>query len=85
MYVEKGASNVYADLGSPDAEAMQRKAMLVVRISDVISAKVLGLPQASAVMGIEASCLSAWLKGHFRDVDEAALHACLRHIEMPPH
>lgn len=85
MHVEKGASNVYADLDTPDADAMQRKAMLVVRISDVISAKALGLTQASAVMGTEASCLSAWLKGNFRDADEAVLHACLCHLEMPPH
>lgn len=64
---------------------MQRKAMLIVRISDGISAKGLGLTHASAVMGIEAFCLEAWLKGHFRDADEAVLHACLRHLEMQPH
>lgn len=83
--IEEDSQNVYADLGCADADAMQRKAMLVVRISDVISAKALGLAQASAVMGIEALCLEAWLKGHFRDADEAVLHACLRHLEMQPH
>jgi len=82
MHVEKGASNVYADLDTPDADAMQRKAMLVVRISDVISTKALGLAQALALMGIEAFCLEAWLKGHFRDADETVLHACLHHLEI---
>lgn len=77
MHVPKGVSSIYADLGTPDADAMQRKARLVVRISYVISAKVLGFTQASAVMGIEAPCLSAWLKGHFLDAEEAVLHVCL--------
>ncbi len=62
MHVEKISSNAYADLGTPHANTMQRKAMLVVRISDVISA------------------LEAWLKGHFRDADEAVVHACLLHL-----
>ena len=52
MHVEKGSSNAYADLDTPDADAMQRKAMLVMRIIDVISAKALGLAQASALMEI---------------------------------
>lgn len=83
--IEEGSRNTYADLGCVDADVMQRKAMLVVRISDAISAKALGLDQASAVTGIEASCLESWLKGDFRQTDEAVLHACLRHLEMPPH
>lgn len=83
--IEEGSQNVYGDLDCAVADAMQRKAMLVVRISDVISAKALGLAQASAVMGIEALCLEAWLKGQFRDADEAVLHACLLHLEMQPH
>lgn len=57
--IEEGSKNLYADLGCADAEAMQRKAMLVMRISDVISAKALGLAQASMVMGIDAFCLEA--------------------------
>ena len=85
MHVEKGSSNAYADLDTPDADAMQRKAMLVMRIIDVISAKGLGLAQASAVVGIEALCLEAWLKGHFRDADETVLHACLHRLEVQLH
>lgn len=83
--IEEGSKNLYADLGCADADAMQRKAMFVVRISNIISAKALGLAQASAVMGIETLCLEAWLKGHFRDADEAVLHACLHRLEMLPH
>ncbi|PKQ38994.1 transcriptional regulator [Pseudomonas sp. YY-1] len=83
--IEEGSPNVYADLGCTDADAMQRKAMLVVRISDAISAKSLRLAQAARVMGIEAFCLEDWLKGHFRDADETLLHACLCHLEMQPH
>ena len=64
---------------------MQRKAMLVMRIIDVISAKALGLAQASALMEIEASCLEAWLRGHFRDTDETVLHACLHLLEIQRH
>lgn len=83
--IEEGSRNIYADLGCADADVMQRKAMLVVRIGDAISAKALGLDQASAVTGTEVSCLEAWLKGNFRHADEAVLHACLRHLEMQPH
>ncbi|MGO0633824.1 XRE family transcriptional regulator [Pseudomonas sp. SAR267] len=83
--IEEGSKNLYADLGCADAEAMQRKAMLVMRISDVISAKALGLAQASMVMGIDAFCLEAWLKGHFRDADETVLNACLHRLEIQRH
>ena len=82
--IEEGSRNIYADLGCADADVMQRKAMLVVRISDAITAKALGLDQASTVTGIGASCLASWLKGDFRHTDEAELHACLRHLEMQP-
>ena len=85
MHVEKGSSNAYADLDTPDADAMQRKAMLAMRIIDVISAKALGLAQASALMEIEASCLEAWLRGHFRDTGETVLHACLHLLEIQRH
>ena len=83
--IEEGSQNVYADLGCANADAMQRKAILIVRISDVTSAKGLELAQASAVMGIEALCLESWLKGRFREADEAVLHTCLRNLEMQPH
>ncbi|EJN6724084.1 TPA: XRE family transcriptional regulator [Pseudomonas aeruginosa] len=83
--IEEGSKNLYADLGCADADAMQRKAMLVMRISDVISAKALGQAQASGLMGIEVFCLEAWLKGHFRDADETVLHACLHRLEIQPH
>jgi len=76
--IEEGSQNVYADLGCVNADAMKRKSMLIVRISDVISAKELGLAQASAVMGIGALCLGSWIMGHFRGADEAVLHTCLR-------
>lgn len=32
--IEEGSQNIYTDLGCADADAMQRKAMLVVRIGD---------------------------------------------------
>lgn len=80
--IEEGSQNAYADLGCADAELMRRKAMLVVRIGDAISAKALGLDQASAVTGVEASCLEVWLKGDFRHTGEAVLNTCLRHLEM---
>ncbi|MHA7114884.1 XRE family transcriptional regulator [Pseudomonas promysalinigenes] len=83
--IEEGSQNIYTDLGCVDADAMQRKAMLVVPIGDAIAAKALGLDQASAVTGTEVSCLEAWLKGDFRHADEAGLHACLRLLEMQPH
>ncbi|WP_315292184.1 XRE family transcriptional regulator [Ectopseudomonas oleovorans] len=80
--IEEGSQNVYADLDCADADVMQRKAMLVVQISDAISTNALGLDQVAAVMGIKASCAEACLKGDFRHADEALLKACLRNLEM---
>ena len=80
--IEEGSKNVYADLGCTDADAMQRKAMLIVRLSDAIAAHALRLDQVSAMTGVEAFCLESWLKGDVRHTDEAELHACLRHLEM---
>jgi predicted XRE-type DNA-binding protein len=82
--IEEGSQNIYADLCCADADVMQRKAMLVVRISDAITAKALGLDQASTATGIGASRLASWLKGDFRHTDEAELDTCLRHLEMQP-
>jgi len=41
--IEEGSQNVYTDLSCANADAIQRKTMLIVRINDFISAKGLVL------------------------------------------
>lgn len=53
MFIEMGGRNVYADLGIPDADAMQRKATLVSRIGELMDSKALAPAQAAALLGMD--------------------------------
>lgn len=77
MQITESTGNVFADLGLPDAEAMLRKATLVVRISERLQST---LPKA-AYPGINFSHIEAWQKGHFRDVTEEEILLCLKGLE----
>ena len=75
MNTEEGSQNIYADLGSVDAEAMHRKAKLVSQITGVIQAEGISLAKAAEMTSLN---LKALLKGQFREVNEAELTAYLR-------
>ncbi len=79
--IEVGCQNVYADLGSVDAEAMQRKAQLMFRIGEVIQAKGLSLAQAAKMTNMSFERLEILLKGQFREANEAELTAYLRLLD----
>ena len=70
---EKGSTNVYADLGFPDAEAMFRKAQLTSEIDKIIKARRWSRRKAAEVVGIPQPELSAMLRGHFRGIGETKL------------
>lgn len=61
--IDEGSTNVYADLGRPDADEMQVKATLVTKISQAITARQLSNDQASAALGLT---LAELLAGRFR-------------------
>ena len=70
---EKGSTNVYADLGFPDAEEMFRKAQLTGEIDKIIKARRWSRRKAAEVVGIPQPELSAMLRGHFRGIGETKM------------
>ena len=70
---EKGSTNVYADLGYPNADEMLRKAQLTSEIDQIIKARRWSQQQAAEVMGIPQPKLSEMLRGHFRGISETKL------------
>ena len=77
---EKGSTNVYADLGFPDAEEMFRKAQLTGEIDKIIKARRWSRRKAAEVVGIPQPELSAMLRGHFRGIGEMKLLDCLARL-----
>ena len=75
--ITRGGTNVYADLGRPDAEGQLLRARLVSRLADLID--VLGLTQTEAArrIGIAQPDLSKILRGHFRGYSVERLLHCL--------
>lgn len=75
--VERGSTNVYADLGFKDAEAMLVKAQLVDSIAAIIQKRHWTQEEAARAMGLSQPKLSGILRGLFRGVSEAKLLQCL--------
>lgn len=63
--IHHGSTNVYADLGYPDATAMQAKANIVALIASAIKARQLSNEQATALR-LTPGELSELLAGRFR-------------------
>ena len=71
--IEDGSTNVYADLGRPDAEEMQRKASIAREISRVIEARSLTQQAAGALLGIDQARISRITRGQFRGISETLM------------
>lgn len=78
--IERGSTNVYADLGIPDAEEMWVKAQLATNIGDIIKRRKLTQVQAAELLGITQPKLSGLLRGQFRGISEAKMLACLTRL-----
>jgi predicted XRE-type DNA-binding protein len=78
--VEKGSTNVYADLGFPDAEEMLVKAQLAFKIGEIIRRRKLTQAQAAEVLGIPQPKLSNMLRGQFRGISETKMIECLTRL-----
>jgi predicted XRE-type DNA-binding protein len=61
-----GTTNVFADLGYPDAEEHFAKAQLVHAISNTLKARNMTQAEAAALMGLDQPKVSKLLRGHFR-------------------
>jgi len=77
---EQGSTNVYADLGIPDAEGMLRKARLTSEIDKIIKARRWSQQQAAEVMGLSQPKLSELLRGRFRGISEIKVLAYLARL-----
>jgi predicted XRE-type DNA-binding protein len=78
--IEEGTTNVYADLGHPDADDMLVKAQLASKIADIIKSRRLTQTDAAALIGIPQPKLSGILRGQFRGVSEAKMLQCLTRL-----
>ena len=79
--VEKGSGNIYKDLGFPNPDDMQAKAHLVFKIEDIITERGLKLDEASEILCISTSELSALLDGHFRHFTIDRILSLLRKLD----
>jgi predicted XRE-type DNA-binding protein len=77
MEIEDGSTNVYADLGRPDADEMLVKAQLADKIADIIKRRRLTQAEAAEIIGLPQPKLSGLLRGQFRGVSEAKMLTCL--------
>ncbi|WP_217987820.1 helix-turn-helix domain-containing protein [Halomonas salipaludis] len=73
MNIDTGSTNVYADLGMPDAEEMLIKAQLAAKIGEIIKRRRLTQTKAAELMGIPQPKVSALLRGQFRGISEAKM------------
>ena len=75
-----GSSNVYADLGYPDAADMLVKAQLVAKIGEILAERGSTQAEAAGIFGISQPKLSRILRGHFRGISERKLMDCLNRL-----
>jgi predicted XRE-type DNA-binding protein len=71
--VEVGSTNVYADLGYPDAEALQRKASIAAEIARTIKAQQLTQEAAAELLGIDQVDIAKITRGQFRGTSETMM------------
>ena len=78
--VVKGFSNIYEDLGLPNAAEMQVKATLAAKIGEIIKQRHLTQAQAAEILFKPQPKLSGMLRGQFRGISEAKMLECLNRL-----
>lgn len=78
--IERGSTNVYADLGTPNAEEMLVKAQLATKIGEIIRRRKMTQMEATRLLGIPQPKLSNMLRGQFRGIFEAKMLECLTRL-----
>ena len=78
--IERGSTNVYADLGLDNADEMLVKAQLATKIGDIIKRRKLTQMQAAELLGISQPKLSGLLRGQFRGISESKMLECLTRL-----
>ena len=62
--ITESSGNIFADLGFPNAEREQLKALLTLRIYRLIKQRVLTQAEAGKILGIKQPHVSALMRGH---------------------
>ena len=78
--VEIGSSNVFADLGFPNADKLKIKSGLVIEITRALRRLNLTQEEAGRRMGIPQPKVSAMLRGDFTNLSERKLMDCLNRL-----
>ncbi len=78
--IEHGSTNVYEDLGLPNAAEMHVKAILAAKIGEIIKHRYLTQIQASEILGMPQPKLSGMLRGQFRGISEAKMLDCMNRL-----
>jgi len=78
--IEKGSTNVYADLGMTNAEEMLVKAQLATKIAEIIKQRRITQVQAAELLGMPQPKLSNMLRGRFRGFSEVKMLECLTRL-----
>ena len=78
--VEEGSGNVYADMGMANADEMQMKARLAMKIGEIIQSRGWTQQEAASVLGMTQPKLSKMLRGQFRGISEAKMLECLARL-----
>jgi len=63
--IKRGSGNIYKDLGFPNAEEMQAKALLVSRIVEIIKKKKWTQKKAAEMLDVTQPKISLLSRGHF--------------------
>jgi predicted XRE-type DNA-binding protein len=71
------STNVYEQLGFPDAGAMLVKAQLVSQIAEILRERGWSQQEAAKVLGLTQPKLSKMLRGQFRGISEMKMMDCL--------
>jgi predicted XRE-type DNA-binding protein len=80
MGFEQGSTNVYADLGFPDADETLVKAQLATKIGEIIKRRRLTQVEAAELVGMPHPKLSGLLRGQFRGISETKMLQCLTRL-----
>ena len=78
--VTRSSSNVYADLGLPDAEKLKIKSGLVIEIRKAMVGLGLTQHEAAKRMGITQPKVSDMMRGDFSNLSERKLMDCLNRL-----
>lgn len=78
--ITESSGNVFADLGFADAEELDLKAELALRLGDVMHMLKLTQVEAADLTGISQPDLSRVLRGHLRDVSVERLLRAITHL-----